>query len=230
MCCLRLPVAEGAGAAGAPHVTLRRLTPAEALDRSEQLTEVYRRALGDHAEPAEHWASTVRTCLEGYAGATVLAATLPRAAVTSPSRAVTTPVGSAAVAEVGSPDPDDGIVGFLCGFDLQLQHWWPREIRDALDSRGLVDWLDDAFELMDLQVDPRVQGQGIGTRLLLRQFSEMPHRRMLLSTDPDGRARSLYRRLGFVDLVPDFVYEGTTYAAALMGWDRHGGDEDLLRR
>lgn len=176
----------------APFV-LRRLASTEAVARADRLAEIYQQALGSEAEPATRWAGNLRTCVQEYAGATVLVALSPAG---------------------------DEILGFLYGFDLQLQHWWPQEIRGVLEARGLRTWLEDCFELVDIEVDPQEQGRGIGTALLSRQLTDTPHRRVLLSTDPEGRARLLYRRLGFVDLVPDFVYEGTTYRAALMGWER----------
>ncbi|WP_162802188.1 GNAT family N-acetyltransferase [Ornithinimicrobium murale] len=174
---------------------LSRLSRTEAVACSGRIAEIYALALGSQAEPAEHFADTFRTCVQEYDGATVLAA---------------------------RPGGGEGpIVGFLYGFDLQLKHWWPQQIEGALHRRGHAKWLEDAFELVELQVHPEEQARGIGTALLNRQLADMPHRRAVLSTDPDGRARALYRRLGFVDLAPDFTYHGTSYRAALMGWDRH---------
>lgn len=185
-------------------ILLRRLGAEEADRRADRLAEIYQRALGYGAEPAGRWAGNVRTMVHDYAGATVLAA-----------------VDVDPVAETDDTGAEtDDIIGFLVGFDLDLQHWWPRQVEGALRERGHGDWLEDAFELMDLQVHPSAQGRGVGTALLTRQLADMPHRRMVLSTDPEGRARALYRRLGFVDLVPDFVYAGTDYRAALMGWVR----------
>ncbi|WP_109471301.1 GNAT family N-acetyltransferase [Ornithinimicrobium cavernae] len=175
-------------------VVLRRCGPAEALENSGRLAEIYGLALGARAEPSEHFAATFRTCIQTYDGATVLAAV--------------------------SGGGEGQIVGFLYGYDLQLQHWWPQEVAGPLRAAGHGGWLSDAFELVELQVHPAAQGRGVGTALLTRQLVEMPHRRALLTADPEGRARVLYRRLGFRDLVPDFAYAGTAHRAALMGWER----------
>lgn len=176
--------------------TVRRLGRSEAVARASRVAEIYRAALGAQAEPTSHFAKTFRSCMETYDGATVLA---------------------------GLDSADGELVGFLYGFDLQRGHWWPQQVEPSLREAGHSDWLEDCFELVELEVDPVWQGRGIGTRLLTQQLSEMPHRRALLATDPDGRARGLYQRMGFVDLVPDFVYAGTTYRATLMGWDRQAG-------
>lgn len=176
------------------HITVRRFGRVEAVARSGRIAEIYGAALGRQAEPVAHFAETFRHAMESYAGATVLAALR---------------------------ESEDGeVLGFLYGFDLELQHWWPQQVAGPVRAAGHGDWLDDCFEIVELEVDPAHQGRGIGTALLTRQLAEMTHRRAMLAADPQGRARDLYRRLGFVDLVPDFVYEGTDYRAALMGWDR----------
>lgn len=166
------------------------MLPDEAVARADQLAELYGAAMGYAAEPVGRWAEVLRGTAHAYAGATVLTA----------------------------EDSSGEILGFLYGFDVNRENWWPREVAGTLTERGHGEWLEDAFELMDLQVHPRAQGRGIGSGLLRRQCAEMPHARMLLATHPAGRARHLYRRLGFVDLAPDFVYAGTTERAALMGW------------
>ncbi|WP_247091696.1 GNAT family N-acetyltransferase [Ornithinimicrobium sp. F0845] len=163
----------------------------EALELAPRLAGIYGRAMRREAEPVDHFESTFRRCVGEYDGATVLVA----------SRGEDT-------------------VGFLYGFDLQLGHWWPQQIEGPVRAAGHGHWLTEAFELVELQVTPEAQGLGVGSALLSRQLSEMPHQRALLATDPDGRARMLYRRIGFRDLVPDFVYAGTSYRATLMGWER----------
>jgi len=182
--------------------SIRRLGRAEAVEHAARVAEIYGRALGRQAEPVDHFEATFRQCVRDYDGATVLVASHD------------------ALGQPDSGSDNSAIVGFLYGFDLQLRHWWPQQIAGPVRAAGHGHWLTDAFELVELQVDPAFQGRGVGSALLRRQLSEMPHRRALLSTDPDGRARTLYRRMGFRDLVPDFVYAGTSYRAALMGWER----------
>ena len=79
-----------------------------------------------------------------------------------------------------------------------------------MTEAGHADWQNGAFELAEIAIDPAVQGRGIGTALIEAFLAEVPDRTILLSAsaDPADRAKDLYRRFGFVDLLPDFRYPG----------------------
>jgi ribosomal protein S18 acetylase RimI-like enzyme len=65
---------------------------------------------------------------------------------------------------------------------------------------------------------PAYQAYGIGRELLLRLTSERPEQTAVLSTaDVESRARRLYRRVGFTDLLTGFRFSGAEPPYAVMG-------------
>lgn len=105
---------------------------------------------------------------------------------------------------------DDIPAGFIYGYDSRPGQWWYDTIRPAMVAGGQAAWQEDAFELAEVAVEPAVQGRGIGTALIEQFLADQAVRTVLLSTmaDPADRAKDLYRRFGFVDLLPDFLYPG----------------------
>ncbi|GAB3818982.1 hypothetical protein GCM10028820_22240 [Tessaracoccus terricola] len=170
---------------------LRWLAPEEAVARAGRISNIYREAFDHTDEAAAQFAKDFARCMETYKGATCL------------------------VGEI-----DGEILGFLYGYDLQSNNWWPQQIAEAMNDAGQLDWFEDAFELAEIEVDPAVHGQGLGGALLDTQLDSMPQSRALLGTHPDNPARALYRRKGFVDLLPDFTYPETGQRVAVMGWER----------
>jgi ribosomal protein S18 acetylase RimI-like enzyme len=170
------------------------LSSAEAVGRAERISQIYREALGHSQASGEHFAETFRRCMASYPGASCLAA------------------------------QDRGeVVGFVYGFDFVPGHWWPEQITPEMVAAGHEGWLTDTLEIVEVEVDPAYQGQGIGTAMLHRQLGAMRQRQALLATRPDNPARRLYRRLGFAELLPDFTYPGTEMPAVIMGWRRGPG-------
>ncbi|MCC2592060.1 GNAT family N-acetyltransferase [Tessaracoccus sp. OS52] len=170
---------------------LRWLSPTEAVSRVGRITNIYREAFGHTDETAAHFSKVFSEAMMTYKGATCL------------------------VAEI-----DGEILGFVFGFDFVPENWWPRQIIPAMEAAGHHEWLDDAFELAEIEVDPEFHGQGLGSSLLHAQLDSMRQSRALLATHPDNPARGLYRRFGFVDLLEDFEYPETKQAVAIMGWER----------
>lgn len=170
---------------------LRWLSPTEAVARVGRISSIYRDALVHDEQSTAHFVRVFTEGMATYKGATCL---------------------------VGEIDGD--ILGFLYGFDLLPHSWWPQRIAPALEAAGKSGWLEDAFELAEIEVDPVVHGQGLGSALLHTQLDTMRQSRALLSTHPDNPARALYRRFGFEELVADFTYPGTEQHAVIMGWER----------
>lgn len=105
-------------------------------------------------------------------------------------------------------DADDHAVGFVYGYHSEPGQYWREWITPDLIALGLESWLDDVFEFVEFAVDPAFQGQGIGSCLhdaLLRATSE--RRSLLCAEQGDGVAPTMYRRRGWVPLVPNFKGE-----------------------
>lgn len=178
-----------------PSVTIRPLETSEVLRRADEIAHVFQRAFDYSDERRDHFRDTRLAYLPLYDGALTIGAF-----------------------------EDETLVGFVYGFDYQPGHWWPQQVGPALARAGHAGWTEDAFELNELEILPEYQGRGLGTALLHELFGRTTHRHILLSTtaDPDDRAKVLYGRLGFVDLVPGFRYAGIAEPANIMGRRRPG--------
>lgn len=170
-------------------VVIIELSRAEALPLATNLGEIYAAAFGYPASAVERFARIYTECVSDYGGARVLAACA-----------------------------GGHVIGFAYGFTFQHGHWWPEQIAPALAATGQAVWMEDAFELVELIVHPDHHGSGQGTALLEHLLRTMSEQRALLGTAPDNPAQRLYRRTGFVDLLPDFQYGETGPAAVIMGY------------
>ena len=129
---------------------------------------------------------------------------------------------------------DGQLAGFTYGFHGETGQWWHDMVAAALATRastavsaaegtgpditGPGGWLDNSFEVAELHVLPRWQGNGIGRSLLLTVADGRPERTAVLSTaDAPTRARRLYRAVGFTDLLTDFRFSGAEPPYAVMG-------------
>ncbi|HEY0933911.1 MAG TPA: GNAT family N-acetyltransferase [Trebonia sp.] len=124
---------------------------------------------------------------------------------------------------------DGELAGFIYGFHGQNGQWWHDMVAAALATRSRAalsaaesaephTWLADSFEIAELHVMPRWQGNGIGRSLLLSLTEGRPERTAVLSTaDAPTRARRLYYGLGFTDLLTDFRFSGSEPPYAVMG-------------
>jgi len=113
---------------------------------------------------------------------------------------------------------EDRLVGFCYGTVCEPGQWWHDQIRPALLRAGHEPWLGGAYAVTELHVLPQYQGRRIGRELLTRLLDGLPHPCALLSTyDIDSRARTLYRHVGFVDLVTGFRFPMQDQQYALMG-------------
>lgn len=111
---------------------------------------------------------------------------------------------------------DGTLVGFAYGYTGQRGQWWTDRVAELAPPDVVDEWLGGHFELVELAVDPLVQGQGVGARLHDELLSGIPHRKALLSTYRDDRpAPRLYRRLGWQVLVPDLDDDNALYGLDL---------------
>ncbi len=113
------------------------------------------------------------------------------------------------------------LAGFTYGFHGLPGQWWHDTVAGALamsSAPGAAAWLTDSFEVAELHVLPAYQGSGIGRELLTRLTAGRPERTAVLSTaDTESRARRLYRRVGFTDLLTAYRFSGGDPPYAVMG-------------
>lgn len=113
-------------------------------------------------------------------------------------------------------------VAFCYGFHGAPGQWWHDVVRRGLASAaGEVrcrEWLSDPFEIAEVHVHPRHQGQGIGRGMVTALCAGRAERTVVLSTlDGESPARHLYRSLGMRDLLTGFHFPGGGPAYAVMG-------------
>lgn len=114
------------------------------------------------------------------------------------------------------------VIAFAYGFHGERGQWWHDLVHSALaaahDPAEADCWMADSFEIAEVHVRPDHQGQGIGRRLMRWLTDGRPEQTAVLSTpDADTRARRLYRRLGFSDLLTAFSFPGGSPPYAVMG-------------
>ena len=122
-------------------------------------------------------------------------------------------------AQVG---PDTPLLGIAYGYRGAPSYWWDIQVREGLAQSGLSRCpLENYFELTELHVCPKQQGRGIGRSLLQSLLDGRAESRVLLSTPEvpgeENRAWSLYRRLGFQDVLRNFTFRGDLRPFAVLG-------------
>ena len=115
-------------------------------------------------------------------------------------------------------DANGCVVGFCYGYHGRPGDWWHDVVARAVGRREAREWLSDSFELAELHVRPSHHGRGLGRRLLASVLDLAGGTTAVLSThDRESPARQLYRSVGFVDLLTDFVFPGSTEVYVVMG-------------
>lgn len=119
-------------------------------------------------------------------------------------------VGFAAVAE-------GHIVGFTYGYPSQRGQWWHDQVRRALGDDA-DEWLEGAFEYVELAVTPASQRQGIGRRLHDTLLSSQPLRTAVLSTlDAPTAGLRMYESAGWQIIHTGFRFERSATPYVIMG-------------
>jgi ribosomal protein S18 acetylase RimI-like enzyme len=129
------------------------------------------------------------------------------------------PSFQAVAATAGNPGH---VVAFAYGFRGAPGQWWHDVVRAGLTAKAgpaaATAWLDDVMEIAEVHVHPDYQARGIGHRMLLSLTRDRHERVALLSTqDAPTRARRLYQRLGFTELLTGFEFPGGGPLYLVMG-------------
>ncbi|HVM33736.1 MAG TPA: GNAT family N-acetyltransferase [Actinomycetota bacterium] len=121
---------------------------------------------------------------------------------------------------VGAHDDAGELGGFAYGYRSVPGGWWRDMVTSTLHGDLVERWFSDGFEFVELAVDPRVQGQGIGSALHDALLEDVQQRTALLSTQSDNAvALRLYRRRRWIVLDPSFMFPNRSYAYTIMGLD-----------
>lgn len=119
----------------------------------------------------------------------------------------------------------DRALGVAYGYLGSQDLWWDRQVRRGLREAGgptteQVLLMRDYFEVAEIHVAPDSQGQGLGRNLLSQLLWNAPGRHALLST-PEveheaNNAFSLYRSMGFRDVLRHFTFDGDARPFAVL--------------
>ena len=117
-------------------------------------------------------------------------------------------------------------IGLAMGRPGRPHHWWQQQVRlgsveapwsDTGDGCPLADY----FEIAEIHVAPSWQGRGAGRKLLSTLLDGVGNRWALLSTPEvpgeNNPAFSLYRSMGFSDVLRHFRFSGDSRPFAVLG-------------
>jgi ribosomal protein S18 acetylase RimI-like enzyme len=102
------------------------------------------------------------------------------------------------------------------GYHGSNGQWWHDTVVRALDAVAAAEWLGDSYELVEIAVQPSLQGLGIGAALIEKLLEGRPEATCVLSTRTDSEAHRLYRRLGFEEL-NEMAFTAGGYPFYVMG-------------
>lgn len=123
---------------------------------------------------------------------------------------------------VAALDGNGSLIGISYGYRGAAGQWWHEQVRRGLlvstGAASVETWMADYFELTELHVRPTAQGRGLGEGLLRHLLDGVDADRTLLST-PEGTSRAwrLYRRVGFQDVLRDYLFAGDPRPFAVLG-------------
>ena len=190
---------------------LTDLSPADMQLRLDDALSVYVDAMryprGTERQRAAMWLEHTRR--EGWTG--VAAFDVPTADEEPESALRSAPMLGVAYGYRGAPD-----------------QWWYQQVATGLrhvgtPSERIGQLMDGYFELTELHIHPRAQGQGLGEALTRRLLAGAAESHVLLSTpeidEEANRAWRLYRRLGFADVIRDYRFAGDPRPFAILGRD-----------
>lgn len=164
------------------------------LECKEEVVDVYRAAFSPPPyRKSEHEVRQFRSVLEGHTGRQGFRCCLAR--------------------QKRKP-----LAGFAYGYTARRGLWWYDVVAAQMDRQMRREWLDDAFEFVELAVRPDRQGRGLGGRLHDALLAGLPHGSAVLSTlDAETVARHLYRSRGWRVLVEEFRFPNVPRPYVIMG-------------
>ena len=112
-------------------------------------------------------------------------------------------------------------------FKLQHQYYqshFPNSRFDIVQASGsdigrrYVNWADDGLHIIDLALLPEWCGRGIGTGMLksLQSEAAASGKSVSIHVEHNNPAKSLYARLGFVEIATDGVYQKLRWQSEKM--------------
>lgn len=206
-----------------PAAEVRELSTAQFIAELDTLTWIYAHAMAASAAELPGRLAI----MERHAGYPGFRSVVAIPATASPPGAPPGPAGpgqgsAIRVDSAGGGTTAGAPAGFAYGFHGSPGQWWHDVVYATLAAergRAIADWwLGDCFEVAEVHVHPRHQGQGAGRAMMHRLTAGLRERTAVLST-PDGhtRAHRLYRSLGFVELLPALSFPGASTSYAIMG-------------
>lgn len=126
------------------------------------------------------------------------------------------------------------LIGFSYGYSSTAGKWWHEHVKPALPKSIDTEWPDDNFQLTEIAVSPKAQGQGIGGRLHDCLLSDLPYERAILATmDADTFAYRLYKSRGWLPLLNNFLFPNVDRRYQILGrylkLDDKSGKQSLHR-
>ncbi len=113
---------------------------------------------------------------------------------------------------------ENEVVGFTYGYRSLEGQYYNQLMREALNLEQADEWLQDCFEFVELAVHPQYRNEGLGMKLHNELLEGISNRTSILTTQINyEKARSLYKRLDWVDVLEPFHPSKSDAPYAIMG-------------
>ncbi|MGE1127160.1 GNAT family N-acetyltransferase [Bacillus wiedmannii] len=113
---------------------------------------------------------------------------------------------------------ENEVIGFTYGYRSLEGQYYNQLMREVLNREQVDQWLEDCFEFVELAVDPQYQNEGLGTKLHNELLEGISNRTSVLTTQINNeKARSLYERLDWVDVLEPFHPSKNDVSYVIMG-------------
>lgn len=109
-------------------------------------------------------------------------------------------------------------VGFAYGYTGSAGQWWHDLLVRTMEPEMTQRWMTNVFEVVEIAVLPAMQGYGYGARIHDALLKDLPHQTTTLSTlQQETVALRMYKKRGWVTLLPNFVFPGYEEPYRIMG-------------